>query len=497
MKESFFNLIIIVEVFVLKCVDSEITKTVQTKSGPIEGVQYEEATTKRQVIEFRRIPYAMPPVGKRRFKPPIPYGKWISKLDATKYGPSCYQDLESSAFFLPNRDVSENCLFLNIFVPGNISESNMYSVMIWFHGGNYKNGQGTSFNGALLTSIGNVIVVTVNYRLGLFGFLCTGDKVAPGNLGIGDQILAIKWVRNNIKEYGGNPNSITLFGHSSGAMSISLLSRNSNGLFKRVILQSGFATSPLSTAIYTVKNTMLLAKQMDCFRNTSVDTINCFHNKTSEQLQEGYRRLANAIQNPFHLPTFGPTRLPSITSNTFSSSNSYKELDLLIGNVANEGTQFLDFVKSFENFQTDEGMQEHICSHTVQMLLLLLLNTSHQLDTTVCSKYIKPGHKYSYLLDLYGDTMFNIHTITALRAHLDGGAPGRTFQYVLNTNTSMVHESRLPGWVQTPIHGDDVLILSSHLHDLSEPLKNLSRTMALYWTNFAKTGYVLSKKKPF
>lgn len=486
-KISILNFVI-VHILISKLVNCEIPKTVVTKSGPIEGVQYVEPYTKKNLLEFRKIPFAMPPVGKRRFKHAIPYGKWILKLDATKFGPSCYQTLKNSALFLPTRDVSENCLFLNIYVPNNVSASNNYSIMVWFHGGDFTGGQGTSFNGALLAAIGDVIVVTINYRLGLFGFLSTGDKHAPGNLGLGDQVVAIHWIHRYIKDYGGNPKSITLFGQSSGAMSISFLSRKSSGMFQRIILQSGFATSPLSNARNTVKNTLLLAKQVECFQNTTKETMNCLRNKTSDQLQEGFKRLKHSVQNSLNLPMFGPVRLPRNMSHIFSNSHSYRNVDVLIGNVANEGTLFLNFVKSFENFQRDDEAQKHICRHTVQMMLVLLFNTSHNLDTKVCTEYVKTEGKSSYLLDLYGDLMFNVPTYSALKSHSEQGGLGRTFQYILNINTSILHASKLPSWVQSPTHGDDVLFLSGQLVDLSKSLKNLTITMMLYWTNFAKTG---------
>ncbi|XP_052071092.1 carboxylesterase 1F-like [Mytilus californianus] len=192
--------------------------------------------------EFRNIPFAKPPVGGLRFHQPVPYGSWSDIYDATRFGPSCIQSVNGIVDqYVPNTNTSEDCLVLNIYVPSGFSESNAKSVIIWVHGGGYYLGQGMFYDGSYLSGIGDVIVVTINYRLGVFGFFSTMDDVALGNYGLWDQQMAIKWVHDNIESFGGDPNSVTIAGQSAGAFSVALQALNpaNKGLFHRVIAQSG------------------------------------------------------------------------------------------------------------------------------------------------------------------------------------------------------------------------------------------------------------------
>lgn len=141
---------------------------------------------------------------------------------------------------------SEDCLFLNIFKPSQAMPSSGLPTMVWIHGGGFRVGTGNSFDGSVLASFHDVVVVTINYRLDLLGFLSVPRSETKGNYGLLDQVAALRWVQENIEGFGGNPNQVTLFGHSAGSVSIAmhLLSPLSKGLFQRAIGLSGFATSP-------------------------------------------------------------------------------------------------------------------------------------------------------------------------------------------------------------------------------------------------------------
>ncbi|XP_049778169.1 cholinesterase-like [Schistocerca cancellata] len=182
---------------------------------------------------FLGIPYATPPLGRLRFQAPQPAGNWEGVRNATQYGSDCIQ---------PDGSGSEDCLYLNVYVPGVPEEGAQLPVMFWVYGGGFRGGSGSDeeYGPDFLVSYG-VILVTINYRLGQLGFLSTGDAVAPGNAGLKDQRLALTWVQRNIASFGGDPQQITIFGHSAGGMSISLhfVSPMSAGLFSRAIIQSG------------------------------------------------------------------------------------------------------------------------------------------------------------------------------------------------------------------------------------------------------------------
>ncbi|KAH7981088.1 hypothetical protein HPB49_021433 [Dermacentor silvarum] len=171
----------------------------------------------RGLVAFLGVPYAAAPLGPLRFKPPVIHPGWSSVLDATAFRSACPQ------FDYRGRIVgNEDCLFLNIYTPGyRNGQTPSYPVMVFVHGGNFETGASSQYGPQKLVDK-DVVVVTINYRLGILGFLSTGDSVCPGNLGLLDQNLALKWVRDNVGHFGGDPSQVTLFGQGSGAVSVFL-----------------------------------------------------------------------------------------------------------------------------------------------------------------------------------------------------------------------------------------------------------------------------------
>jgi para-nitrobenzyl esterase len=226
-----------------------------TTAGRVEG------RVENGIHVFRGIPFAEPPVGSLRFKAPQPRQPWTGVLDATRFGPWAHQDLSAIARqwwpSLPqpgmgqglDGEASEDCLTLNVWTPA--LDGRKRPVMVWIHGGAFVAGASSrpTTEGAILARCGDVVVVTVNYRLGALGFLeldeIGGDDYAlSGNAGLLDQILALEWVRDNAAAFGGDPGNVTLFGESAGAISVSVLLAlpRARRLFHRVIAQSGAAS---------------------------------------------------------------------------------------------------------------------------------------------------------------------------------------------------------------------------------------------------------------
>ena len=217
------------------------TSIVETHYGKIQGTQ------KDTVSVWKGIPFAQPPLGSLRFHAPQPLEGWTGVRDATHFGAISPQTSEGSFGTLPG-PMSEDCLTLNIWSPG--ADDARRPVMVWIHGGSFVTGSGSTpwYNGTSFAEQGDVVVVTINYRLGALGFLYlaeyAGEEYATsGNNGLLDQIAALTWVHENIAAFGGNPDNVTLFGESAGAMSIGALLAMpaARGLFKRAILQSGAA----------------------------------------------------------------------------------------------------------------------------------------------------------------------------------------------------------------------------------------------------------------
>ncbi|XP_049542709.1 juvenile hormone esterase-like [Anopheles darlingi] len=200
------------------------------------------------------IPFAKPPIGKLRFADPVPNEPWKNELDATGRlpKPPCMQQ----NLFIPERGIegSEDCLYLNVYRPRPIvnGTSEPLSTLVYIHGGGFLAGYiSPLIVGPEKLIDQGIIVVVIPYRLGPFGFLSTGDAAASGNFGLKDQRLALRWVNKHIREFGGDPQSVTIMGHSAGGASVQLhlMHIGNEGLFQRAISLSGSALAPFSTPL--------------------------------------------------------------------------------------------------------------------------------------------------------------------------------------------------------------------------------------------------------
>ncbi|GAA2093573.1 carboxylesterase family protein [Actinomadura alba] len=234
---------------------------VRTGDGPVRG------TVKADHRSFQRIPYAAPPVGELRWRSPRPAASWTAPRDATRPGAGCAQ-LAGLPMDAPSE--SEDCLYLNVTTPRDIQGKRL-PVMVWLHGGHFLFGQGDTYGGASLAARGDVIVVTMNYRLGALGFLAHPALDGPtpgasGNFGLEDQQAALRWVGRNAAAFGGDPGNVTLFGQSAGATSVCahLAAPSSAGLFHRVITQSNSCTAPVQDRRTAEAQGRSLAAELNC-----------------------------------------------------------------------------------------------------------------------------------------------------------------------------------------------------------------------------------------
>ena len=225
-----------------------IAEEVAISGGTVKGVFREDG-----LKEYHGIPYAAAPVGELRWAPTAPVVPWSGVKDASQPGPKCMQPQGQGGEFYGESGfaMDEDCLTLNVWTRATeVGEA--LPVMVWIHGGALVTGSGSDYPGELLTSKG-VVLVTVNYRLGRFGFLAHPElsdengKAVSGNQGLRDQIAALAWVRDNIGQFGGDPANVTIFGESAGSLSMSLLQASplAKGLFHRVIGESGGAFQPM------------------------------------------------------------------------------------------------------------------------------------------------------------------------------------------------------------------------------------------------------------
>jgi para-nitrobenzyl esterase len=311
----------------------------ETTYGPVEGLREEKCQI------FSGIPYARPPVGKLRFHPPEPPDKWNQVRPAQKFGPSSLQGSHSIIGFAADGPVGEDCLYLNIYTPK--ADRQKRPVMFWIHGGGFTHGTSDSpiYNGRFLAERGDVVVVTINYRLGVLGYLYLGghggkEWSASANCGQLDQIAALKWVRDNIGAFGGDPHNVTIFGESAGASAVVTLMAMpaAKGLFHRVIAQSGtgVALTPAQASNLTdiyLSELGLTSKEAQRLRDIP-----------AEDLLKAQTRVLVHLLNNFNLrfrPTIDKLTLPRQPFEVIKEGEA-RAISLMVGNNRDEMKLFKD-----------------------------------------------------------------------------------------------------------------------------------------------------------
>lgn len=306
---------------------------VQTAAGTLRGLVASDHRL------FAGIPYAAPPIGPLRWQPPAPATSWQGVRDATRTGPRCLQDPGGDPEF--GRQTDEDCLTLNVWTPPASRGGGQRPVMVWIHGGAFINGSGGIYDARWLANRGDMIVVTVNYRLGATGFLAHPALGSPGdvgNYGLADQQAALRWVRDNIADFGGDPGKVTLAGESAGGMSVCdhLVAPDSAGLFRAAILQSApcQAQLPLPAA---EKASLDYAAELGCGEPRSA--AQCLRAVPSGKLREPvwyYRIGADKLSGP----VTGTKRLP-VDPMVATADGRAARVPVLIGTNRDEFTLFV------------------------------------------------------------------------------------------------------------------------------------------------------------
>ncbi|MEU4531135.1 carboxylesterase family protein [Micromonospora ureilytica] len=260
--------------------DRQSTVVVRTDQGAVRG------TVAADHRSFQGIPYGRPPLGALRWAPPQPGPTWTGVRGATRPGAACAQ-LQGLPMDAPSK--SEDCLYLNVTTPRS-SARTARPVLVWLHGGDFRFGSGDGYGGQRLAAGGDVIVVTVNYRLGALGFLAhpalAGRDGITGNFGLQDQQAALRWVRRNAAAFGGDPGNVTVFGQSAGATSVcaQLAAPGSAGLFHRAIMQSNSCANPVQTRAEAIAAAEEFARRIGCTDPAAVAA--CLRGRTPARLIE-------------------------------------------------------------------------------------------------------------------------------------------------------------------------------------------------------------------
>ncbi|XP_043275530.1 juvenile hormone esterase-like [Venturia canescens] len=380
-----------VHFFVLiSCLSFVENKSVTIEQGDLRG---NTLTSRggRNFTAFRGIPYAQPPINKLRFKNPVPADSWNGTFVADEEGNRCPQLNVSSGEAFGNED----CLYLNVYTP-KTNPVTLYPTIVYIHGGAFTRGHGgADYVGPQYIMDKDIVFVSMNYRLGALGFLSTGDAAAPGNFGLKDQLLALRWVNENVKAFGGDPQRITLAGQSAGSVSVNLhaLSEASIGLFNQYITQSG---SPLSFWAYRdisshKKYASDLGKHVGCPTNDSEVLIECLRRIEVYDLLT--TEIFSGISTEFN--TWVPTNEPPLEGAFITESpielllgNKLRDYPWISGNVADEGLILSAHLYVHEDFY------DFVAKDVVKFLQYLTItfidtNNSTTLGTDIAEFYLK------------------------------------------------------------------------------------------------------------
>src|SRR5437016_7019064 len=315
---------------------------VNTAEGPVTGL------VTNSVYEFRGIPYAAPPVGKWRWMPPQPAAKWKEPRDATHFGNICAQVTTLGVFAGP-ASVDEDCLYLNVFTTklgkGDTPQSGGLPVIVWIHGGGNVDGTAADYDGSKLAIGGPVgvptVIITINYRLGLLGFLAhpalNAENHPFANYGIMDIQAALRWVQRNAAAFGGDPLHVTLGGQSAGATDTgaNVISPSSAGLFHRAIFQSSPTNALAPLAVGLTRGTDF-AKAAGCDGGSDAATASCLRNLSASRILQ-LQGTANA-NGPYVTGPMVDGSIVPVTPITAWMTGRFNHMPMMGGNVQDEQT---------------------------------------------------------------------------------------------------------------------------------------------------------------
>lgn len=482
---------------------------VSTKYGKVRGVllPVPRGNTLGSVFAFLGIPYAKPPLSDLRFRPPKEPEPWKGIRDATHFANSCYQVVDDmypgfpgAEMWNPNTPLSEDCLYLNVWVPSPRPQEPA-PVMVWIYGGGFQTGTASLdvYDGRFLSHSEGVVVVSMNYRIGALGFLALPDSDIRGNAGLFDQQQALVWVKQNIDAFGGDPSSVTLFGESAGSASVGyhLLSTTSHGLFTRAIMQSGSPNSPWAAMPppQAWNNSLTLASLLNCPRDVQISIIEaCLQNADAKEILRHQFSVAHdaTIALPFSPTVDGIflTDMPVI----LLESGQFLNTDILIGMNKDEGSYFLLYGSPGFSLKGESLINRDQFQQGVARCLPEFSELAQQAAAFMYTDWTdeNDGQKNrDGLSSLTGD-----YYITCPLLEF-------THKYVLREGKARLyyfdHRSSVNAWPEWlgVMHGYEIefvfgLPLNASLGYTKEEVE-MSKKFMRHWANFAKTGFVLTR----
>lgn len=482
---------------------------VNTEKGRLRGIRYHLPNMNKAVDAFLGIPFAKPPLGHLRFRHPEPIERWYGIYNATKLPNSCYQtpdetfgEFRGSTMWNPNTRISEDCLYLNVWVPKTHPRLRRSAVLVWIYGGGFYSGTTTLnlYDGKILAAENNIIVISIAYRVGVLGFLALNHPGAPGNAGLFDQLMGLEWVQHNIRHFGGDPNNVTLMGESAGSVSVSLhlLSPLSKSKFQRAIMQSGSANMPWGTVTMDEgkrRSIELAIDYLECERSNDMEKIiKCLRHKPPQKLVDYQWVTRGIIQFPF-VPVIDGAFLVESPEMSLKRQ-SFKKCPILLGSNLNEGSFFLIYELTEILKLNRSSMTRENFTSSIRKLFYFYKSFPNTINSFGLEAII---YQYSHWLDP-DDQLANIRALdnavgdchftcqVNYFGHSYAIAGENVYMYYF---TQRYSSNPWPRWMGV-LHGDEIIFtfgdpLKPGLNYTNEE-KELSREIMKYWTNFAKTG---------
>lgn len=434
-----------------------IPEPVHVEQGMLTGV----AGTLPDVRVFKGIPFAQPPVGDLRWKPPKPAASWTGTRSAAEFDAICMQRRPNAAGILnTSMPMSEDCLYLNVYTSAKAANDKL-PVMVWIHGGALTAGAGSIYDSEQLAHKG-VVVVTINYRLGVFGFFAhpelSRESDRHSNYGLLDQIAALQWVRKNIAAFGGDPARVTIFGESAGSWSTNLLAATplARGLFQRVVGESGAQFEPLKT----------LSKAEET--GAKYGTLAELRAKSADAIQNEMGASFVGVNGGYSGPVVDGWSLPQDVY-TIYSRGKQNDVPVLIGSNADEGTMF---TPATANLQTLKESAQRYGAGADAFLKLYPAQTD--------------AEAWRASADAMRDLVFGWEMRTWARMQTKTGK-SKVYLYFFSRVPPGPAAARMGAY-----HSSEIAYVFHNTYRPGRPWQEvdhqLSETMSTYWVNFAATG---------
>ncbi|XP_074042110.1 carboxylic ester hydrolase-like [Leptinotarsa decemlineata] len=472
--------------------------TVTIPQGSVQGT-FEKSYGGRKYSAFEGIPYGKAPLGELRFAEPEPAGKWNGILVANQL----YRCLSFSPIpFMYGVKGSEDCLYVNVYVPlEKIHGNESLDVIVHIHGGYFMIAAPADMSGPAYIMDKDVVFVSFNYRLAILGFMSTEDDIVPGNNGMKDQVLALEWVRDNIRYFGGKPDSVTIAGTSSGGSCAHLhyLSPLSKGLFHKGFSLSGTALASWSLTEYPLKKAKLVAKHLQCPTNSTTTMVDCLRKVDGKELLLAMKKLLVFIESiPFS--PFGPVIERGPEERRFLPHHPYKllkegkinDVPWVTSNARDEGIYPTVFFVVTNTLGELDSRWNEIMPYVLDIQDTVKEELKMNVVTKVRKHYLGDEHisennKYS-LIRMFSDRHYYIDGEKAARLHTN---VSKSPVYYYFFSYSLQQPFFVPGFKMGVSHCDDCKLLFKIIGTpciLEAEDRKMMQLFTEFITSYAKTN---------